>query len=388
MGSRIAIFGDGTLSKSHKIRDGRITSRINQLRTRRDWVYLSKRGEAESDLVDQLKDPFWREEVDAVMLEARWSIYPPPQDAPDKWPKDSFYQQAVFLRDWADGKFGDEIPLIIMDPDLNSRRAFGVGGYKSLYVGAAAWKKMTPWMPETLKEVWKRAIFAHAYEPTAYEIETKRKEEHTYTTERIDWFTYDIKDETVPLPLSEREWDFLYHGADYYRRDAFWKFYTEMASMGARVATIGEWNRNRKNGGGGRFEGKGFRDLCEQAGVHFPTDGKGVPINEMQKFLAHSKFHVNIVTPVYARIGHLTNRMQEAITVGTVPFVDSSIQHLDHAVPKSFFYVKDANDLADKTRQLFDPQIYSAAIQLWRDHYRTNFNPEKLCATVERIIGY
>lgn len=374
---RIAFFGDGTLDLEGTRRDGSIGDRrdlflgLKQLGV--EPLYLSPRRYTVNGMADHVVGWEWRDRIDALVVEARWSLYPP-KDEDDRLRK-VFFQQAALLRDWHRGLFGAGVPLFIVDFDLNVRPVFGLGGRGSLYVQGKDWPEATPWMPEVLDRISREATILAPYDPARSPLETKRQPGHTYRVVRWLW-PYPGHLESPPRPWAERSWELSYPGSDYNRREKFYRFYVAGAQQGCNVAVTGVWQNMRKGKEKG-WDRTGFRTEVEEAGrgrLRFLASGqKQLAYQDVYALLGATKVVVQIVPDTsekpYERLGYYTIRPAEAAAAGALPFVDRDIQAHEDIVPDEWFRVSSFDELRDKMRSIRGREL--DYVDWWRAHLRS-----------------
>lgn len=373
---KVAISGGGSLDLEGNVRDGSIGDRRELMRGLDELgvenLYVGPKRFSPDDPRVPDEGWAWRGDVDALVVEIRFSFFPPKNI--ELWDE---YQQACVLRDWNDGKFGNA-KLFIVDFDAMCRRVMGFAGIKNStnHMNTKLHDRGIELMPLDFHErAAREATVLAPYEPSVSPLEKKRKDGETYRVVRWLW-PYPTELEVDPLPWDEREVELFYPGSDYNRRKKFWKFYVEAAREGARVEVSGVWKDSRKGDDGPPWKGRGFRTKVEEAAgdkLKFLNQGiRNMPYGDVHRSLRRAKACVQIVSNIgirrYEDLGYYTIRPAETAAAGALPFVDADINFHDDIVPDKFWRVESFEEVRDKMRQMRGREI--EGVMSWREHLR------------------
>ncbi len=363
-GTRIGLFGNGSVLPDATVRDGTVGDRIqliadlSAIGVRCVYLAPEDRGGAGYG---------WLGGLDALVIETRDAVWPPGDGEPIGVP---VYEQAKVLRRWSAGEYGKECKLWFWDFDLNARGVMGVAGLGGTYRGKA-WREWTPWMLTRsdarmfgLEKRWSdcgervrsESGVLVPYEPELGRLVRKRGArnisdpdgvvEESYQVARFNW-VYPTWLETRGVSRWWREggpaWALTggtpttrYTGSDYNRRRRFGEFYVRSSvERGWDVAVTGTWGNRRGGSEKGEWGEPGYRDRLEaltRAGggpaVRF-LSGKvatrQLGFSDMISALDEAAVGVQIVPDEYARLGYYTNRVAELAARGVPLLVDAEI---------------------------------------------------------------
>ena len=373
---KIAVSGGGSLNMQSTVRDGSVADRLELFRGLDELgvesLYVGpKRFSPDSERVPE-EGWGWRGEVDALVIEIRFSYFPPKNTL--IWDE---YLQGRVIEDWHNGLFGDA-QLYIVDFDAMTRRAMGFAGVKSSanFMNTKLRDRDVPLIDmDAYAHAAEVATVLCPYYPPAAPLETKRVEGQTYRTARWLW-PYPVDMEVEPIPWRQRSLEMFYPGSDYNRREKFWKYYVEGAAAGARVEVSGVWKNSRKGDDGPGWKGRGFKAKCLEHGgdkLKFLNESiMNMPYDHIHRQLRRAKSCVQIVSNIgirrYEDIGYYTIRPAECAAAGVLPFVDSDIGYHDDIVPHPFWRVSSFEEMRDKMRSIRGGEI--DAVMMWREHLR------------------
>jgi hypothetical protein len=389
---KLAFFGDGTLSETFIRRDGSIGDRRELFRSAvdlgHDPMYLAppeRSAGAEPWLAARVMGWDWRGEVDALIIEVRFAFRPPEVDKADK---DPFYHQAVVLRDWDRGMFGDA-KVCLLDYDHNIVRLSIGRKTETSHYNTKVWKEqLTPWMEELIqRRLRKEAIVLSPYPPETSPLETRRMS-GTYRTELWPW-AY-LSSYEVPLDHWESKiYDLGYGGSDYNRRMKFWRYFAEPAMAGYRTWVAGVWTNKRLGAEHApEWNGKNFKDrlLNEVPQLEWKTDRRPLPYAPLTDLLRETRIGVHIVMPKYEELGYMTPRVPETVAAGGCVFVDRDINHHDWVVPDPWYLVGSTEELLEKMAYVKERGL-DKAVGPWREHLRALGTGKERIEQLVRIVN-
>lgn len=341
---KLLAFGNGSFDLNGRARDGSVYTRRGLVRWCEEnniqYVWLGKNRDSEfdsltssiefKDVIGKKKGPFEFEddlpEGDFLLIEARTRIF---------GPYDIGYEQGKII-DWY--LKNTDIKIGIWDFDLNIQNIFGKNGKKGLY----------PWINKYLD----RFV---GFVP--YEITDKIKEK--YNLKNLQTLYWPMNHE-LTLEAGPKEYDLLYSGSDYNRREAFAKFYGRISDSSDMVVKYsGVWKK------------KDSKEFLSQ----FPSlESVGyVTLDKLRSEIQKARAVIQIVRKDYEDIGYHTERLQEVPFFGTICLADGNINNIESFCPKELI-VSTTEEALEKLRWIksISPKQYREVNEMQREFLLVN----------------
>lgn len=208
------------------------------------------------------------------------------------------------------------IPLMLWDTDANFISQVGLT-YSDLSVEDAA------------ERVFANPVYVNEDE---IDISMARSLDLRVLTPALDWPDYTHYFPFFPIfgeyrryRGEDKEYDVVYAGSQYQREEAFLRYYnTDRYSVGV----VGKYSKK-------------FRQQWAQYEDVYQGH---IPRTDVQDFLTRGASCVHIARKLYNKIGHITPRVYEVISAGTVLLVHGELSHCEEIVGKQFV-VNDAEEV-------------------------------------------
>jgi len=361
---KIAFFGDGCLGLTERIRDGVTVDRLGWIselkKLGHEVAYFTHRSKAK-DCVNLFSNYKGRQfdcdewdypeiafpELDVLVIESRTRIFEP---------GGSIFLQYLFLNHY----MKTNTKICFWDFDIgNTASIVGTrttrnGSLDSIYANDPY-----EWENQAFYDLLQESKSSFIY-LLPYEIDDEVRKQFDFT-ENLHMFTQGVNEDFYASIAFDdaKDFDLIYNGSDFNRREKFKDFYGNWSNKGFKVGITGVWNKK-----------KGSKEFLAQ----FPNVHYFGYLNMLEVYptLNRARALIQIGMPLYVKRGNFIQRCIEGAFSNVITLIDAEIKDSKKYYLPSRCISKDAVGPYLDEIDGYSAADYAAAVDEQKEYFLDN----------------